>query len=293
VRIGYFPGCSLHAMGREFDESLVALAPRLGIELAELEDWSCCGSTSAHATNHLLSIALPARALAQAEEQGHEELLAPCAACFSRLAVARHELGADAALLTRVRGVLERPGFGNAVRVRHAVDVLFDVIPAIQEQAHGSLAGLKVACYYGCLLVRPPFVAGRDDSEQPRSMEAVAAATGAEPVAWNRRLDCCGGGMALARTSTVVRLGREILADAAAAGAQAVVVACPMCHSNLDMRQQAMQRESALPIVYVTELVGLALGLPAKALGLFRHFVDPTSVARHRPALPAAAGGST
>lgn len=290
MRIGYFPGCSLQAMAREFDESLRAIAPCLDLELVELEDWACCGATSAHATHHLLSIALPARALAQAEEQGHQELFAPCAACYSRLAVARHELSESEALRDRIRDVLQRPEFANSVRVRNALDVLKGLTGVIQSKAKGSLAGLKVACYYGCLLVRPPAVAAGEDSEDPHSMEAIVAATGAEPVSWRQRLECCGGGMALARTGSVVRLGRAILADAAAAGAQAVVVSCPMCHSNLDMRQQAMKREgSALPILYVTQLIGLALGLPATALGLRRHFVSPKPIFEHRPALPPAA----
>jgi len=293
VKIGYFPGCSLHATAREFGESLAAIAPRLDLELAELEDWSCCGATSAHVSQHLLSVALPARSLALAEEQGHSQLMAPCAACYSRLATARHELAEHAALAARVRQVLGKPDFENSVRVLSGVELLRGLSDKVQAEAKGALAGLKVACYYGCLLLRPPAVTGGDDAEAPTAMEAVVSATGATPVAWNRRLECCGGGLSIARTGSVIRLGRAILEDAQAAGAQAVVVACPMCHSNLDMRQQAMRRTGApLPILFLTQLVGLAFRIPAPDLGLSRHFVSTHPLTGHLPALTAGEGSA-
>ncbi len=274
MRLAYFPGCSLHGTAREFDESLRAVASALEVELAEIDDWSCCGATSAHATNHLLGVALSARNLALAEAQGHDAVLAPCAACFNRLASARHEIANDPPLAARMPGLLGRP-FSNAVGVRNVVDVLRALVPAVKAKATAALAGLKVACYYGCLLVRPAEVCGFDDPEVPTSMEEVAAATGATPVAWNMRLECCGGGFSIPRTSSVVRLGRAILDDARAAGAEAIVVACPMCHSNHDFRQKAMARrgETGMPVLFLTELVGLALGIRPDRLGLHRHFV--------------------
>ena len=295
MRLGYFPGCSLHGTSREFDESVRSVSGPLGIDLTELEDWSCCGATSGHATNHLLGVTLAARNLALAEEQGHAEVLAPCAACFNRLASARHEIAGDAELAGRVGKVLARP-FGNKVAVRNVVDVLRASIPAVKERATRPLKGLKLACYYGCLLVRPAEVVGFDDAEDPRSMEEVVSACGATAVSWNRRLDCCGGAFSLSRTASVVRLGRAILDDARKAGADAVVVACPMCQSNLDFRQKAMNQEGtgAMPILFLTQVVGLALGLDAKDLGLQRHFVSTTDfVGRARGAdeAPVAAGG--
>jgi heterodisulfide reductase subunit B len=291
VKIGYFPGCSLHATAREFGESLHAIAPRLDLELCEIEDWSCCGATSAHVTQHLLSVALPARSLALAEEQGHAEVMAPCAACYSRLATARHEIGESSELADRVKGVIGRPDFANTVRVMSGVELLRGMLDTIRSQATTALGGKKVACYYGCLLVRPPAVAGWDDAEAPTAMEQVVTAAGATPVAWNRRLECCGGGLSIARTGSVIRLGRSILEDAQAAGAEMVVVACPMCHSNLDMRQQAMRRSGPpLPILFLTQLVGLALGVPAAALGLGRHFVSTDLVASSRPLLTVGGG---
>ena len=279
MKVGYFPGCSLHATAKELDLSLRAVAASLGVELEEIRDWSCCGASSAHATNHLLSIALSARNLALAEAQGLSRVMAPCAACFSRLATARHEMAHDRGLAETVRPMLGRP-FENAVEVQNVVALLQGLAGEIKARAT-PLAGLKVACYYGCLLVRPPEIAQFDDPEDPTSMERVVAATGATAVRWSRRLDCCGAGFSISRVGSVVRLGRAILEDAKAAGAQAVVVACPMCHSNLDLRQAAMEARGAslgLPILFLTQLVGLALKVPRESLGLERHFVSAAGV---------------
>jgi heterodisulfide reductase subunit B2 len=286
MRIGYYPGCSLHGTARELDESLRAVTSALDCELVELDDWSCCGASSAHATNRFLAVALPARNLALAEAQGHDTVLAPCAACFNRLAAARHAAATDHALAARLPELLGRP-FGNRVAVRNLVDVLRELGPAIKAAATRPLSGLKVACYYGCLLVRPPEICAFDDPEQPTSMEEVVRATGAEPVSWSMRLECCGGAFSVSRTASVVRLGRAILEDARRAGAEVLVVACPMCHSNLDFRQSAMvgRGEEPLPVLYLTELVGLALGLDAGKLGLGRHFVATAPVVRRAVAV--------
>lgn len=276
MRIGYYPGCSLHATAREFDESLRTLAPHLGVELVEIEDWACCGATSAHATNHLLSVALPARTLGLAQEQGFDTALAPCAACYGRLATARYEMLEDPALHEKVQGIVRRP-LDQMPKILNIAQFLRDLAPTIQAKATQRLPGLKVACYYGCLLVRPHQVNDFDDVENPQSMETVVRALGGTPVSWNKRLDCCGAGFALSRTGSVVRLGREILEDARKSGAEVVTVGCPMCHNNLDFRQSAISKTAqapfAMPITFITELVGLALGLTPKELGLKRHFV--------------------
>lgn len=281
MKIGYFPGCSLHATAREYAESLKAIAKRLDVELTEIEDWACCGATSAHATNHLLGVALPARTLALASEQDMEEILAPCAACYSRLATARHELKEDQSLKETVDGMLDRTVDTN-VRVRSLVKFLQEQAPSIKGEVRRPLEGLKVACYYGCLLVRPPELTDMDDSEAPTSMEAVVEAAGAKAVEWNRRIDCCGGGFSLSRTSSVVRLSRSIIEDARLGGADLIAVACPMCHSNLDFRQKAIAKRTSsgadMPILFLSQLVGLALGEDPAALGLDRHFVDTNTI---------------
>jgi heterodisulfide reductase subunit B2 len=293
VKSGYYPGCSLDGTSREFGESLVAVARSLGAELHEIDDWSCCGASSAHVVNHDLSVALPARNLALAEAQGFDEVVAPCAACYNRLASARQAIaGGDGAHMTEILG---RP-VSPRLPIRNVIELLTALAPTITKRIVEPLNGLKVACYYGCLLVRPSAVTGFDDEEQPSSMENLAKLCGATPVRWNMAVECCGGSLSICRTGSVIRLGRAILEDARQAGAQAIVVACPMCHSNLDFRQAAMRLDGdALPILFVTELVGLAIGLESNALGLQRHFVD-TAALLHRPeqALrPAGQGAAT
>ncbi len=282
MNIGYYPGCSVHATAREYEESLKAVASVLDLGLDEIPDWSCCGASSAHATNHLLGVALPARNLALAEAEEMTRVLAPCAACYGRLSNARFELGRDQALAREVGVVLRRP-FRNSVQVVNVVEILQELLPRISQRTVRPLAGLKVASYYGCLLVRPSKVTGFDDPEAPTSMEQVVDATGAVSLQWNKRTTCCGAGLSLSRLGSVVRLGHAILNDARASGARAVVVACPMCHSNLDFRQAAINRSrqhgapgraGELPILYITQLVGLALGIAPSKLGLQRHFVS-------------------
>jgi heterodisulfide reductase subunit B len=289
MNLGYYPGCSLHATAKEFDDSLQAVLSLLEVELAEIKDWSCCGASSGHQTNHMLGVALPARNLWLAEQQEQDKVLAPCAACYSRLANARHELGRDKKMAKRVDKMLGT-SFNNSVEVINIVQVLRELLPQIKDKVTKPLTGLKVACYYGCLLVRPPSIVTHEDTEKPTSMEEVVTALGATTVTWNKAIDCCGGGFSLSRTGSVIRLGREILEDATSAGAQAIVVGCPMCHSNLDLRQEAIARSSkhrlSIPIMFMPQLVGLAMGIPEDRLGLRRHFVNPDPVISAMRALP-------
>ena len=279
--LAYYPGCSLHGTEPEYDESLRAVVEALGIAIAEIPDWNCCGASSAHTTDHLLGVALPARNLALAEAAGFDRVLAPCAACYNRLAAAQLAVAEDAGLAEQMPDILGRP-FANSVEVLSILGLLRDVKTTIAERASATraapnpLVGVKLAAYYGCLLVRPAEVCGYDDPEQPASMDEVISACGADAVDWNMKVECCGGAFSVSRTSSVVRLGRAIIHDARAHGAEAIVVACPLCHSNLDLRQKAMalRGEEPLPILFVTQVVGLAVGLTPESLGLERHFVD-------------------
>jgi heterodisulfide reductase subunit B len=278
--VAYYPGCSLHGTSPEFDQSLRAVVAELGIGLAEIPDWNCCGASSGHTTDHLLGVALPARNLALAEAQGFDRVLAPCAACYSRLSGAHLAIATEDGLAERMPEILGRP-FANSVEVFNAVQLLHDAAATLEEKTTAApseanpLKGVKLAAYYGCLLVRPPELSGGDDSEQPTQMDDVIRACGADAVDWNMKVECCGGAFSVSRTSSVVRLGRSIIEDARRNGAEAIVVACPLCHSNLDLRQKAMtaRGEQPLPILFITQVVGLALGLPAESLGLNRHFV--------------------
>lgn len=278
--VAYYPGCSLHGTSREFDESLRAVAAELGIGLTEIDDWSCCGASSGHTTDHLLGVALPARNLALAEAQGFDTVVAPCAACYNRLAAARLAIATEDGLAEQMPEILGHP-FANTVDVHNAVELLRDASVTITEKLAATLApnpleGVKLAAYYGCLLVRPFEVCGNDDPEQPTSMDDVINACGADDVDWDMKVECCGGAFSVSRTASVLRLGRAIIENARAHGAEAIIVACPLCHSNLDLRQKAMAQrgEEPMPILFVTQMVGLALGLAPVDLGLSRHFVD-------------------
>ncbi len=278
MKIGYYPGCSLHATAREYDESLQAIVPALDVELEEVKDWACCGASSAHATNHLLGIALPARTLMLAAEQNLDTIFAPCAACYNRLASAQYALTHDPKISSKVQSILGC-SMDKPMRILSIPQLLTDLTDKIQKKATAALKDVKVACYYGCLLVRPPEICQFDDPEAPVSLENIARAAGAAPVKWNMALECCGGGFSISRTASVVRLGRSIIQSARDAGAQALIVACPMCHSNLDFRQRAINRggkeDQAMPVLYISQLVGLGLGLDPARLGLHRHFVSP------------------
>jgi heterodisulfide reductase subunit B len=278
MRVGYYPGCSLEGSASDYGLSVAKMAELLGIELVEIEDWSCCGASAAHSLDHLLSVALPARNLARARAQDLDPVFAPCAACSNRLISASAELKEDAGLRSRVEAVIETP-LGKEVGVLNMLDLLQTYgLDDLKARVTRPLEGLKAACYYGCLLVRPPKVVQFDDPENPQSMERVLTAIGAAPVEWHFKVECCGAGLTMPKTQVVTRLVRDILSNAEANGAEAVVVACPLCHQNLDMRQAMVNSEYGekhrLPIYYVSELVALALGASPKQVGLDRHFIE-------------------
>lgn len=282
MKIGYYPGCALHGSSNDYEQSVRAALAALDVELNEIDEWICCGATAAHSLNHKLSIALPARNLALAGAQGHTEMLAPCPMCSGQLLRAQAAINSDSALRGEMATIVEA-SLDATPQVLNMIQVLQHVsIDTLKAAVKNPLAGLKAACYYGCLLVRPPAVVEFDDAEHPESMETILTALGAKPVAWNFKTECCGAGMTMASPETVLELGGKILADAAAHGAECVVVACPMCHVNLDMKQRAIERHTQksfnLPVYYLTDLVGLALGLDAAALGVDRHFVPVAAV---------------
>lgn len=280
--LGYYPGCSLHGTGRELDMSIKALAEVAGVELKEIEDWNCCGATAAHNLNHDLAIALPYRNLALAEEQGLSEVLAPCAACFSRMKGTTVRLARSTELVEKMRGITGRE-FKGTVRILSIIEFAGRLLEeGLAEKLTSPLDGLKVAPYYGCLLARGEEIVEDDDAEQPTGMDAALVAAGCEIVPWNFAVECCGGGFSMSMTDAVVDLSNAILTDAEQAGAEAIVTGCPMCHSNLDMRQRTINEAGLgphdLPIVYLSEILGLAAGIEPERLGLNRHFVDAMRV---------------
>jgi heterodisulfide reductase subunit B len=277
MNLGYYPGCALHGSSNDYEQSVRACLGALDVTLAEIDDWICCGATSAHSLNHKLAIALPARNLALAHRQGHAEMLAPCPMCSMQLLRAAQAMASDHGLRTEISEMVEAE-VNSGPRVLNLIQVFQHIgLDKLKAAVRAPLKDLKPACYYGCLLVRPPAVVDFDDAEQPTSMEAIVAALGAKPVEWSYKTECCGAGMTMSKTETVLELSGRILANAAAHGANCLVVACPMCHVNLDMKQGAIEEflgtKFGLPIYYLSDIVGMALGLSAGDLGTDRHFV--------------------
>ena len=278
MKIGYYPGCSLTGTGKEYGLSLQKVLDRLDVQLEELNDWSCCGATSAHATNHVLSVALSARNLLIAQKQKLSEIFAPCAACYNRLIIAMHEIETNPVVEKQAAELLGENITKN-ISILNMIEFIERIgVEKISENKKVDLSGLKVACYYGCLLVRPFNITHFDDAEEPQSMEKIIKATGAETVDWNFKTECCGGAHSIAHKEIVVDLSKKIIDDAKRHGADLIVVACPMCHSNLDMRQKAMKDTEAMPVLYLSEFLGLSLGIKPKELGIDLHFISADSL---------------
>jgi heterodisulfide reductase subunit B len=272
VRYAYFPGCSLESTAWDFDKSTRAVCRALGIELQDIPDWVCCGSTPAHTSNAAVAVALPALNLLKAQAMG-APMMTACASCYSRSRTANHKIRSDPEERRRAERVVGQP-YDGSVEVLHLLDVLANRFGTneIRAKVTQPLGGLRVACYYGCLLTRPPEVAAFDDTEHPTCMDDLLVAAGAEPVAWPYKTECCGAALSITNTSVVTRLSHKLLSMAREAGADCLAVACPLCQSNLDLRQSdAVKAHGDLPptpVFYVTQLLGLALGLEPKALGL-------------------------
>ncbi len=279
MKYAYYPGCSLHATAKEYDISTKAVCQALDIELQEIPDWVCCGASSAHMTSELLSLALPVKDLAAARDMGLDTLVC-CAACYSRLRVANAHMRSNDTQGAQVNEVVGTDYRGET-EVRHLIDVLVNEygLEALREKVQRELSGLSIVAYYGCLLTRPPEVVAFDDTENPTSMDELAQALGARAMSWPYKTVCCGQSLSLTRTDVVLKLVRDILRSARAREADCIMVACPLCHSNLDMRQAAVNKryktDFAIPILYFTQLVGLALGMGPKELGLHKHITSP------------------
>jgi heterodisulfide reductase subunit B len=274
----YYPGCSLHSTAEEFNDSSQAVLRALGLGYEELDDWNCCGATPAHATSEFLTAALPLRNLINAEKQVEKwsgaaktapvEILVPCAACYNAFRLAEHLVrdgGAEGRELNGEIAEITGRSFVGSVTVRHPLELLSrkETLDRLKSMTARPLRGLKVACYYGCLLVRPSKIVSFEPSpEHPMAMDNLLAALGAEPVRWSRKTDCCGQSMAVAEGDLVAELTNRIAWAAREAGAEAIATACPLCMMNLDTRQKpAKAGEPLLPVFFFTELTAVALGV--------------------------------
>jgi heterodisulfide reductase subunit B2 len=296
VKYAFFPGCSLESTAWDFDRSTRAVCRALGIELAEIPDWVCCGSTPAHASNAALAVALPVMNLQKAGAAGLPVMTA-CASCYARLRTANHKVQTNDAQRRQTERVTGKP-YDGSVEVRHVLDVLVNHlgIDAIRAKVRRRLSGLRVACYYGCLLSRPPEVVAFDDAEHPSAMDDLVAATGAEPVHWPMKTECCGASLSITHAAVVARLGHRLIEMARRAGAECLAVACPLCQVNLDLRQSdAAKAHGALPetpVLYITQLLGLALGCSEKELGIGAQTIPAEAIVGSRRLAPAATGGN-
>ena len=278
-RFTYYPGCSQSGSAEEYGDSSEAVCEALGIELVELPDWSCCGASSAHMTNDLLSVALPGRDLAAAKKLG-QDVLVVCAACYSRMKIAQKRVLEDEDLAREVESAVgEDPRFTG--RIRHLLDVLVNDygLSRVKERVLLPLEGLKAVPYYGCLLVRPPEVCFCDSVENPTDLDRFMEALGVEVRPWSFKTDCCGGSLSLSRTDITEKLVNKLFTRAEQAGANLIVAACPMCVANLEMRQQpgklSFKVPHPIPVLYFTELLGLAMTLPGADKWLKSHIIDP------------------
>jgi len=278
----YYPGCSLHAAGKGYDESLLAVFRALGVPLRELDGWNCCGATAYMSVDELKAFALAARNLALAEQECKSRdvcLVAPCSACYLVLTKVQHRLNEYDQIRRPIVEALRNAGltYHGDIRVRHPLDVLVnDVgVEKVCEGVTAPLEGLKVACYYGCQVVRP--YASFDDQYDPTTMDELLRAVGAEVVDWPLKARCCGGTL----TGTVEEVGQRLsyilLKEAKERGADAIATCCPLCQFNLECYQTQIARRFGngigMPVAYFTQLLGRAMGIGDRELGLHRSFV--------------------
>lgn len=278
MKLAYYPGCSLDGSAIEYGLSTKRTAELLGVELLEIEDWNCCGATSGHNTNQLLSLALPARNLALAEKTGLD-VLAPCAACYNRFRNTEHVVRHDRKMQEKIAAVIEMD-YAASNQTLSILELIVNKVglEKLREKVSHPLKTMKAACYYGCLLVRPQEHTGFDDNEDPRSMDQIMQALGAESVEWSFKTECCGAALATSRPDVGYRMIYEVIRNAREAGAECLVTACPLCMMNLDMRRRGVEKAFNetldMPVYYITELLAIACGNSPRDVGVHRHFVE-------------------
>lgn len=274
----YYPGCSMDATALTYKKSIDFVTQKIGLELHEIPDWNCCGATSAHTTGHWLSLALPARNLAKAEQEGLGlDIAVACASCYSRMKVTTYEARKSESTRKKIEEIIKMPYEAKA-DILSFLDIFCqeDVMEACKREIFRSLSGMKVACYYGCLTTRPREVTGAANRENPTDMDKIVALTGAEPIEWDFKTECCGASHQVDAADEAKPLIERILRNAKANGAQAIVTACPLCNLNLDMCEEAINKKKGtafdMPVYQFTELLAFAMGAKAKDVGLEAHF---------------------
>jgi heterodisulfide reductase subunit B len=283
-KIAYYPGCSLHSSAAEYGKTTEAIAEVLDLELVEPPGWICCGSSPAHSTDHVLATKYPIVNLSIIEQMGLQEVTAPCSACYIRFKTAAHEVAHNPEMARKVNEEIGYDYQGN-VRVMNLVETLIEKVglDKIEAAVKKPLAGLKVACYYGCYLTRPADITGAAHPEYPMDMDYLMQRLGAEVVDWDYKTDCCGGSLGLTQTPLAHEMTAKVLRNAHERGADAIVTVCPLCHVNIDGRQgQIKDLGFDIPIFYATQLATIALGLGEKTAMLNKNLVDPRPLLREK-----------
>jgi heterodisulfide reductase subunit B2 len=283
MKYAYYPGCASESSARDQHASSVAVAKALGIDFVEIKGWSCCGATPGHQTDRVLAASLSAANLILAQDMGLD-VVVNCAACYNRLKMANYEALNHPDMRSKIADAIGRE-YDGTVKVKHLMEVLLKDYgaDALSHAFTHSFAGLKVASYYGCLLVRPHEVTNFDDPENPKSLDLLVDAMGGECLDWPCKVECCGNSMSLTtRSDLVVNLSDSIIGMARAAGAECIAVACPLCQVNLDLRQMDIKKQTGrqydMPILYITQLIGLCLGISQEKLGLNKLVVSPSKI---------------
>jgi heterodisulfide reductase subunit B2 len=280
----YYPGCSQDAGGLSYGESVVEIAKAIGMDLVELEDWNCCGATAYMSINETLSFSLSARNLCQAKKIG-DTLVTPCSGCYTNLRKTEKYLADFPEINKNVNTALAEAGlkYDGGVVTKHFLQAVVEDIGLdhIKSKVKRPLSGLRIAPYYGCQIARPYGI--EDDADNPTMLDNLLGALGATSVYYPLKTACCGGSLIGIREDVGLRLCRNILLCAQQCGAQCVAVTCPLCQMNLDAFQSAINKKYDtkfnLPIVYFTQLMGMAFGMDSKKLGLDRCIVPATAMA--------------
>ena len=273
MKYPFYPGCSMHSSAREYQDSFEAISRYFGIELEEVKGWSCCAPTAVHGISPLLSVAIPAANLALIEQDGKDEVVVPCAACYSRFKFTTHEIAGNEELAHKVNDCIGCE-YKNSVKIIHPLEIYTEIK---HELVVTELAKVNVVAYYGCLLTRPPEVKQFDDCENPQSMDNILRKLGLNVIDWSYKTDCCGATFNLTNKDVFLRLTGKILEEAKNAGADIIAVACPLCQVNLDSYQYEMSKPN-IPVFYFSQLIGLAYGIEGKELGLNKQFVNGEEV---------------
>lgn len=275
----YFPGCSLEKIASSYHKSTMATTKKLDVKLNELEDWNCCGATTYFHVDELLAYTLVARNLAMAEKQGLD-VVAPCSACYKNMFFTREHLNDEPDLADHINFALEEDNleFTGSSKVKHLLELFYQDIGAeeIRKRVTQPLEGLNIAAYYGCQILRPR--KDHEEVENPQFFEEIMSATGATPVDFAMKMRCCGGSLMISSRIAALAMVRNLLQNAVDSKAMLIATACPLCQLNLEVYQQQCNQEFntdyRIPILYFTQIIGLAFGIAPKHLGIGSELVS-------------------